>query len=91
MNELLEELLAEFRDTAHLGRVTVRLLVAALLGGVVGLERLRDGRAAGLRTHMLVSLGSALFAMIGAYGFQDFASARTDPSRIAAQNSHTSA
>jgi putative Mg2+ transporter-C (MgtC) family protein len=65
--------------------VLFRLGVAAGLGAAIGLEREFDEKAAGLRTHMLVSLGSALFTMIGAYGFQDFASARTDPSRIAAQ------
>jgi len=57
---------------------------------VIGLERELDEKAAGLRTHMLVSLGAALFTMVGAYGFHDFltgggAIVRTDPSRIAAQ------
>jgi len=68
----------------------VRLLVAAALGGVIGLERELDEKAAGLRTHMLVSVGSALFTMVGAYGFHDFltsgdAVVRADPGRIAAQ------
>jgi putative Mg2+ transporter-C (MgtC) family protein len=67
-----------------------RLAAAAALGGVIGLERELDEKAAGLRTHMLVSLGSALFTMVGAYGFHDFlvgggAIVRADPSRIAAQ------
>jgi len=68
--------------------VLFRLAVAAGLGAVIGLERELDEKAAGLRTHMLVSLGSALFTMVGAYGFEDFAKAggvSTDPSRIAAQ------
>jgi putative Mg2+ transporter-C (MgtC) family protein len=70
--------------------VFVRLAVAAALGGAIGLERELDEKAAGLRTHMLVSLGSALFTMVGAYGFHDFlvgggAIVRADPSRIAAQ------
>jgi len=70
--------------------VTFRLAVAAGLGAVIGLERELDEKAAGLRTHMLVSLGAALFTMVGAYGFHDFltgggAIVRTDPSRIAAQ------
>ena len=43
--------------------IVVRLLTAALLGGMLGLERERKGRAAGLRTHILVSVGSALFVM----------------------------
>jgi putative Mg2+ transporter-C (MgtC) family protein len=44
-------------------RVGIRLLVAALLGGLLGFEREREGKAAGLRTHMLVSLGAALFTV----------------------------
>ena len=43
--------------------VVVRLVAAALLGGVVGAERESEGKAAGLRTHMLVSLGAALFVI----------------------------
>lgn len=43
--------------------VIVRLLVAAVLGGLLGLERERKGRAAGIKTHILVSTGSALFVM----------------------------
>src|SRR4029077_794506 len=54
--------------------------VALLLGAVVGLERERQERAAGLRTVTMVSLGSCLFTIVGAYGF-----AQTDPSRVAAQ------
>jgi putative Mg2+ transporter-C (MgtC) family protein len=68
----------------------VRLVIAAVLGGAIGLERELDEKAAGLRTHMLVSLGAALFTMVGAYGFHDFlaggaSTIRTDPGRIAAQ------
>src|SRR5205085_6243353 len=44
-------------------RVAVRLLVAVLIGGVVGFEREREGKAAGIRTHMLVSLGAALLTL----------------------------
>jgi putative Mg2+ transporter-C (MgtC) family protein len=58
----------------------LRLLVALILGAVVGLERERQERAAGLRTVTMVSLGSCLFTIIGAYGFPN-----TDPSRVAAQ------
>jgi len=58
----------------------VRLVVALVLGAVVGLERERQERAAGLRTVTMVSLGSCLFTIVGAYGF-----ANTDPSRVAAQ------
>jgi len=63
----------------------VRIVVAAGLGGVVGLERELDEKAAGLRTHMLVAVGSALFTLVGAYGFSDFPSRTIDPTRVAAQ------
>jgi putative Mg2+ transporter-C (MgtC) family protein len=63
----------------------VRIGVAAGLGGVVGLERELDEKAAGLRTHMLVAVGSALFTLVGAYGFTDFPSRQVDPTRVAAQ------
>ncbi|HYM49951.1 MAG TPA: MgtC/SapB family protein [Candidatus Limnocylindrales bacterium] len=61
----------------------VRLAVALILGGVIGLERERQERAAGLRTVTMVSLGSCLFTLIGAYGFGD--PSRVDPTRVAAQ------
>ena len=48
-------------EPAQLLRVSVRLIVAALLGALLGVEREREGKAAGLRTHMLVALGAALF------------------------------
>jgi putative Mg2+ transporter-C (MgtC) family protein len=63
----------------------VRIGAAAGLGGIVGLERELDEKAAGLRTHMLVAVGSALFTMVGAYGFEDFPAGNVDPTRIAAQ------
>jgi len=59
---------AEFSDINNIEqntRVGVRLVLAVLLGGVLGYERESQGKAAGLRTHMLVSLGAALF-VIGA-------------------------
>lgn len=51
-------------DTGQVIRLSVRLLLAALLGGVLGIEREWSGKAAGLRTHMLVAVGSALFVLI---------------------------
>ena len=63
----------------------VRVAVAAALGGAVGLERELDEKAAGLRTHVLVSVGAALFTLVGAYGFGEFPRGSIDPSRIAAQ------
>lgn len=57
----------EFSDLAELSeivRMLLRMLLAVLLGGMLGYERERRGRAAGLRTHMLVALGSALFVLV---------------------------
>jgi putative Mg2+ transporter-C (MgtC) family protein len=73
-----------------LWEVAVRLVVAAALTGAVGLERELRERAAGLRTHMLVGVGSALFTIVSAYAWGDFVFDRTqgtafDPTRIAAQ------
>lgn len=51
-----------------------RLLIAAILGGLVGFERERSGKVAGLRTHILVSLGAALLAIISIRLFQIFPS-----------------
>ena len=68
--------------------LSVRLIVAAALGLAVGFEREIHGHPAGLRTHMLVASGSALFTVLSAYGFRDFAGsnpAAIDPTRIAAQ------
>jgi putative Mg2+ transporter-C (MgtC) family protein len=65
----------------------LRLLLAAGLGSAVGWERERLQWAAGLRTHMLVSVGSCLMIIVSAYGFSSVLSARVvlDPSRVAAQ------
>ncbi len=74
-------------DEVH---VVLRLAVAAGLGAAVGFERELRDREAGMRTHLLVALGSCLFTLISAYGFHDFLASgdtvvRADPSRIAAQ------
>lgn len=66
--------------------ILVRLLAAALLGAGLGLEREVHGHQAGMRTHMLVCLGSAVFTVLSIYGFPKMAdTAPTDPSRISAQ------
>lgn len=62
--------------------LTLRLIVALLLGGVIGWERELQRMPAGFRTHALVSLGSAIFTVISAYAFTGPGS---DPTRIAAQ------
>jgi len=72
---------------ANYGEIMLRIAIASLLGGLIGLERDMHGRAAGLRTHLLVSMGSAVFTILSeiisrnanATGFQ------ADPGRIAAQ------
>ena len=83
-------LLASSVPSLSWAEALLRLAVAAALGGAVGLERELREREAGFRTHMLVSVGSALFTMAGAYGFRDFFVSggnivRSDPTRIAAQ------
>ena len=50
-------------DAGEMTVITLRVLVAAVLGGIIGWEREHKGRAAGLKTHMLVSVGSALFVL----------------------------
>lgn len=59
---------------------SLRLILAALFSGIVGFEREAQHKAAGLRTHMLVGFGAALFTLVGAYAFEG-----ADPSRVAAQ------
>jgi putative Mg2+ transporter-C (MgtC) family protein len=65
----------------------VRLLLATALGSVIGLERERLGWTAGLRTHMLVAVGSSLMILVSAYGFSATLGDHVvlDPSRVAAQ------
>ncbi len=70
------------------GEMVARLALAALSGSVIGLERERLLWAAGLRTHMLVCVGSCLIMLVSAFGFGDVLGADhvvLDPSRIAAQ------
>ena len=65
----------------------LRLLLAGVLGALVGLDREYRSKEAGFRTHFLVALGSALFMLVSKYGFNDVLQdgVRLDPSRIAAQ------
>lgn len=66
----------------------LRILTAALLGGVIGLERGYRAKEAGFRTHFLVAMGSALFMVLSAHGFDGVLVSenhRLDVSRIAAQ------
>ena len=66
----------------------LRLLVAGILGAIIGLDREYRAKEAGYRTHFLVSLGSALIMIVSQYGFQEIikeSSVTLDPSRVAAQ------
>ena len=67
----------------------LRLFVAAMLGGVIGLEREYRAKEAGFRTHFLVALGSGLFMILSQFGFDDvlghYERVSLDPSRIASQ------
>ncbi|MDO5759779.1 MAG: MgtC/SapB family protein [Bacteroidota bacterium] len=66
----------------------VRIVVAALLGGAIGLEREYHAKEAGFRTHVLVAVGATLFMIISQYGFEEFLGHKSvsfDPSRIASQ------
>ncbi|TBL81764.1 MgtC/SapB family protein [Paenibacillus thalictri] len=68
--------------------LTLRILLSALLGGLVGFEREWSNHAAGLRTHILVCIGSTAIMLLSIYGFSQFVNetnVRTDPARLAAQ------
>lgn len=65
--------------------IALRLFLACVYGGIVGFERERNDSPAGFRTHILVSLGSALVMVLSMYGFNDFISVNKDPARLAAQ------
>ncbi|TVY10925.1 MgtC/SapB family protein [Paenibacillus cremeus] len=70
------------------GELLLRMLIAAVLGGLIGLEREWSNHAAGFRTHILVCLGSATIMLLSIYGFSEFVNepnVRIDPARLAAQ------
>ncbi len=80
--------------TISYGEVTIRLLLTAMLCGLIGFERETRDQSAGFRTHILLGLGAALFTLVSAYGFTAFTEAaiesggrgiQFDPTRIAAQ------
>ncbi|MDY0836846.1 MULTISPECIES: MgtC/SapB family protein [Pseudomonas] len=62
--QTLQTEFADIGDARQLTQVTVRLLIAAILGGILGFEREHKGKAAGVRTHMLVAIGAALFVLV---------------------------
>ncbi|MCO5248270.1 MAG: MgtC/SapB family protein [Chitinophagales bacterium] len=70
--------------------IILRLVLAALLGGLIGVERERKEWTAGMRTHMMVCLGSCLIMLVSSFGFSEILSLENehialDPSRVAAQ------
>ena len=79
--EIWNTVLSEFSDipdATQVTRIVLRLLVAATLGGLLGYERERQGKSAGVRTHMLVAIGAALFVLIP----QQAGASSTDLSRV---------
>ena len=72
--------LVEFFTAQHLLSYFLRIVVAAFCGAVIGLERTKRSKEAGIRTHCIIACASALIMVISKYGFSD-----VDPSRIAAQ------
>lgn len=69
MDIFWEELSAGLPDARQLIHVVIRLIAAAILGAVIGIDRERAGKAAGLRTHILVTLGTCVFVLAGSgYG-----------------------
>ena len=79
----MEKIMA-FLNELNLWTVLIRLALAMIIGGVIGIERGKQGRAAGMRTHILVCLGATLASMIGVYSVNKLGYAG-DPLRIAAQ------
>ncbi|OAI53052.1 methyltransferase [Planctomyces sp. SCGC AG-212-M04] len=67
MESIWQGVVQDFSDVPSLSevlRVFIRMVLACVLGGVLGIERALHGKSAGLRTHMLVALGAALFALV---------------------------
>ncbi len=83
MNQLLSDIYTTLTQF-NLASALFRILLAVLIGGCIGSERGRHGRAAGLRTHILVCLGAAMTVMVGLYSTQ-ILQLDGDPMRISAQ------
>ena len=83
--------MSNFGDILMIGTVLGKLLIAAILGGIIGWERHRRGRPAGLRTHLLVCIGVTLMMLVSEHifvqyqGYKNDSILRIDPARIAAQ------
>ncbi len=82
--EVLNGILEYLREL-NLVTALIRLALATVIGGVIGIERGKQGRAAGMRTHILVCLGATLTMMLGVFVFKNIGNGVGDPTRIAAQ------
>ena len=80
--EIIKDVMEYLREI-NITSIALRLLLAMLMGGTIGLERGKQGRAAGMRTHIFVCMGAALTTMIGY--FSVLISGTGDPLRVAAQ------
>lgn len=74
----------EFMHEINVWTVIIRVVLAMIMGGFIGIERFKQGRAAGMRTHILVALGATLSSMIGLFLYKEMGMSN-DPTRIAAQ------
>lgn len=72
-----------YLSSIDLWSIMLRIALALIMGGIIGMERGKQGRAAGMRTHILVCLGATLTAMTGAFAFEMFEVG--DPLRVSAQ------
>lgn len=86
MEKVLAEFLDIMRDTSSEWMYLIRILLACICGGAIGIERTLRQKDAGFRTHVIVALGASLFMVVSKYGFLDllqFEGIRADASRIA--------
>ena len=79
------EAIVDFLRDFNIYTIAIRLFLAVIFGGIIGLERGKQRRAAGLRTHILVCLGATLVTTVGFYSVFCLGSVSSDPLRIAAQ------
>lgn len=75
----------EWLRELNIWTMMIRLFLCAILGGIIGLERGKQRRAAGLRTHILVCVGSALTVMVGLFARYQLGFETSDPLRVSAQ------
>ena len=80
--DVIHDILDYLREF-NLVSILLRLVLAMIMGGTIGLERGKQGRAAGMRTHIFVCLGATLTTMIGYFSLQQYNTG--DPLRVAAQ------